>query len=278
MKLTRLFAVVFFLVFFLTPPTFAEDKQRLISTDAGVTQLLFALGADQHLVAVDVTSKLPKQYRPLNNIGYHRTLSAEGLLSLEPSTVIGSEDIGPVEVVTALQAARVELLQLPSAKSTDQLLNNIKSVSKTVKAQEQGAILTREVKHKLQTLENKGPLPLATVFVLSMDPSKLRMAGKDTAADAFIGLLGARNVADFNNYRTVSAESLMAMKPQLIILVGKSSDNVIDSFLQANPIVQHSDAAKNQRIVAVDGGSLVAGLSVQAVDEALRLSHRFHAK
>ena len=75
---------------------------RLISTDAFVTELLFSLNADQYLVGVDVTSKLPPGYRPLANIGYHRTLSAEAILNLRPTQVIGSEFIGPQEVLLSL--------------------------------------------------------------------------------------------------------------------------------------------------------------------------------
>ena len=261
------------LVCWLPTTVKAESIQRLISTDAGVTQLLFDLKVDQNLVAVDVTSHLPEGYCELENIGYHRNLSAEGLLSLAPSAVIGSEHMGPPPVVHALKAANVPLVQLHSATTTDQLFKNIETVAAAVNAQQQAKALAASLQKKLNQLENQHTGPLKTAFLLSLEPAKLRMAGSQTAADSFIELLGVTNVADFENYRTVSAESLMAMEPELIILVGKSPATAANEFLEANPIIRHSQAGKNQRILAIDGGSLVAGLSVQAVDEALRLAN-----
>ncbi len=99
---------------------YAEQPMRVISTDAGITELMFALGLDKQLVAVDVTSQLPPDYPKLANIGYHRTLSAEGLLSLNPTIVIGSEHTGPENVLMALKQAKVQFVSLNSAKTSQQ--------------------------------------------------------------------------------------------------------------------------------------------------------------
>ena len=142
------------LVCWLPTTVKAESIQRLISTDAGVTQLLFDLKVDQNLVAVDVTSHLPEGYRELENIGYHRNLSAEGLLSLAPSAVIGSEHMGPPPVVHALKAANVPLVQLHSATTTDQLFKNIETVAAAVNAQQQAKALAASLQKKLNQLEH----------------------------------------------------------------------------------------------------------------------------
>ncbi|MGB0733410.1 MAG: ABC transporter substrate-binding protein [Pontibacterium sp.] len=75
----------------------SSQQERLISTDANATQILFKLGMGDKIIAVDVTSKLPAQADSLPNVGYHRRLSGEGLLSLNPSLVIGSNHMGPPE-------------------------------------------------------------------------------------------------------------------------------------------------------------------------------------
>ena len=97
----------------------ATPTHRIISTDASVTNLLFDFGMQDNLIAVDVTSQLPKGFKSLPNVGYHRNLSAEGLLSLKPSIVIGSDLMGPDNVIQALNQAEVPFLQLPIAKTVD---------------------------------------------------------------------------------------------------------------------------------------------------------------
>lgn len=67
--------------------------ERIISAGSSVTELILALGAEQQLVGIDVTSVAPPSLA-LPKVGYHRQLSAEGLLALEPTQLLGSVD-GP---------------------------------------------------------------------------------------------------------------------------------------------------------------------------------------
>jgi len=253
---------------------YAADEQRLISTDAGVTELIFALGFEDDLIAVDVTSKLPEGHPKLPNIGYHRTLSAEGLMSLNPSVVIGSEHIGPSSVVTALKQADVQFVQLSSAKNSEQLRDNIRSLSLALEQKEKGQALLESIDQKLATLDKVNLSGERVAFLLSMDDSKLRLAGEGTTGHSFIELMKASNVADFKNYRNISAESLFEMKPSVIIVAGSDVENAVQSLLAANPVLAHTPAVKNKRIVAVNGSALVAGLSVSAINEAIRLTQQ----
>jgi iron complex transport system substrate-binding protein len=272
----RLYLSTLIAVFWLGSIAQAEPVQRLVSTDAAVTELVFALQADSRLIAVDVTSQLPQGYRPLENIGYHRNLSAEGLLSLSPTYVIGSEHMGPAGVLDALKAANIPLLQLASATSTQQLESNIKAVALALGAQQKGQQLVTQLHTKLRHLETRPLNQKRVAVLLSMEPTKLRLAGTGTAAHSFIELLGAVNVADFSNYRTVSAESLMAMQTDVIVVIGRQYDNATQDLLAANPILKHSPAFQQGHIIAIDGGALVAGLSVAAVEEAMRISNQIH--
>lgn len=256
----------------LTLTASVQADERIISTDAFVTELIFALGLEQQLVAVDVTSALPTGFEALPNIGYHRNLSAEGLLSLKPSVVIGSEHMGPEQVIQALTAANVTLLQLGSAESPRQLQHNIMQVARALDHAAEGDILNRALSEKLARLANQPHRTTRIAFLLNMDPSKLRLAGRGTSGAALIHLLGAHNVGDFKNYQNVSAESLLAMKPDVILVAGQSPDTSVSDLLATQDILQYSAAGRNNRIMGIDGSALVAGLSISAIDEALRIA------
>lgn len=252
----------------------AQAAERLISTDGFVTDLIFALAADAQLVGVDVTSELPANYRPVANVGYHRTLSAEGLLTLRPTQVIGSEFMGPAAVVSALKKSQVTVTQLPMAHTPAQLKQNITTLAQRL-ARDPSSILAR-MDAELATL---AALPLTdrrVAVLLTTDPQKLRLAGRGTSGDAFVQLLQAQNVATFTNYQSVSAESLLALQPQLIVVIGREPTQATSALLRQHAILKNTPAGAQGRIITVDGGALIAGLSPAAITRALAVAQRFH--
>ena len=73
-----------------------NDASRIVSVGGAVTEILYALGLEQRVVAVDTTSLYPPRApaeKP--NVGYMRQLSAEGVLGLGPSLVLATEGVGP---------------------------------------------------------------------------------------------------------------------------------------------------------------------------------------
>jgi iron complex transport system substrate-binding protein len=70
----------------------ASAQERIVSIGPATTELILALGGEQSLVATDISSIEPKN---LPRVGYHRALSAEGILSLAPTRLIGSDEMGP---------------------------------------------------------------------------------------------------------------------------------------------------------------------------------------
>ncbi|MDD1829549.1 ABC transporter substrate-binding protein, partial [Photobacterium sp. ZSDE20] len=93
---THLLSIAAMSLALTAPVAMAKDVEqpRIISAGSAVTELVLALGAEEQLVGIDVTSRFP-QSDNLPKIGYHRNLSAEGLLALEPTTLIGSDEMGP---------------------------------------------------------------------------------------------------------------------------------------------------------------------------------------
>ena len=272
--INKLFILTTYLLCFnITYIKASPTEHRIISTDASATNLLFYLDMQDQLIAVDVTSQLPKGFKTLPNIGYHRNLSAEGLLSLEPSLVIGSELMGPSHIAPTLAKANIRVVQLPSAKNISTLKTNIEKASAIFGKPEQGKQLNISIDQKLNHLDNSTLNDERIAFLLSMDTSKLRLAGKSTSGDAIIKLLGATNVADFENYQNVSAESLLASKPSVIVVVGASKDSAVKDLLSAQSILKFTPAGREHNIISIDGGSLVAGLSVAAINEALVISN-----
>ncbi|AFV00364.1 heme/hemin ABC transporter substrate-binding protein [Simiduia agarivorans] len=252
----------------LSSAPFVGAAERIVSTDAAATELLVAMGLGPHIVAVDVTSQPP---RPgVARVGYHRNLSAEGLLSLQPDLVVGSDHMGPPVVVTALQQARIPTLQLPSPTTAAQLADNIQRLGQAVSADP--AALLAKLQQQLQRLTQTPLDQERMVFLLAMDASKLRVAGQGSGGQAFIELMGAQNAASHTNYQTLSDESLLALEPTTL-LIASGDQASFDALLAQHPLLAHTPAGKQQRLLRVDASALVAGLSLAAVAQAEQI-HR----
>lgn len=73
-----------------------SDASRIVSVGGAVTEILYALGLEQRVIAVDTTSLYPpRALAEKPNVGYMRQLSPEGVLALGPSLILAAEGSGP---------------------------------------------------------------------------------------------------------------------------------------------------------------------------------------
>lgn len=255
----------------------SQPGARIISTDAGVTDVLLALGVVNDLVGVDVTSEVPRSFE-VATIGYHRTLSAEGLMSLNPGLIIGGDHMGPPEVISFIEKSDVKLVRLPTAKNAVQLKRNISAIGRLVEQESKAGKLLIRVDSAMATLDQRQLDPDTKVaFLLQMDGRNLRLAGTSTTGDDIISLLGGENIAEHNAYQAVSPEALINLAPEVIIVAGRDvSGSLVETLLNDNPLLAHTPAVANANIIEVDGRTIVAGISVSAIEAVAMLATKLN--
>ena len=74
-------------------------KDRIVCVSKQLTELMFALHQGDKIVGLDLTSTYPPETKNITRVGYHRHLSAEGIISLDPTIVIHQNDVAPPEVM-----------------------------------------------------------------------------------------------------------------------------------------------------------------------------------
>src|SRR3954471_21369418 len=117
MRFTRLIALVVGLLLPHMASAAATEPQRWVSAGGALTEWIVALGGESRLVGVDSTSQHPASVKSLPGIGYQRQLSAEGILTLRPQMLLGTEEIGPPPVIQQLRTAGVQV-EVLSASAT----------------------------------------------------------------------------------------------------------------------------------------------------------------
>ena len=119
-----------------------KDASRIVSVGGAVTEILYALGLSDRIVAVDTTSLFPAEaLKQKPNVGYMRALSAEGVLGLNPSLVLAIEGAGPKETIAVLEAATVPLVRVPDRYTGDGIVEKIKLVADVAGEHDRGECL-----------------------------------------------------------------------------------------------------------------------------------------
>ncbi|EKB7278616.1 hemin ABC transporter substrate-binding protein [Vibrio parahaemolyticus] len=256
----------------------APNSERIVSAGSAVTELLLALDAKDSLVAVDVTSTLP-QGMELPDVGYHRRLSAEGLLALSPTKLIGSDEMGPTTTLNQLKSAGVDVEIVNTEANVDGLLHRIDQIATIMNHESQATNLKQEVKTQVESLQANQPAPSAkkkVLFLLIHEGRPANVAGLDTTPDAIIALAGGDNPAakKLTSYKPLSTEAMVEMQPDVILVSGRSYETMggADAILKAMPLLAATPAGQTKNIITIDGHALVGGLGLKSLSEAKRLN------
>src|SRR4051812_25585908 len=76
-----------------------DRKERIVCISKQYSEIIYALQAQDDIVAVDISSTYPPAIKKLPTIGYHRALSAEAILAMKPTLILQDNNIGPEHVV-----------------------------------------------------------------------------------------------------------------------------------------------------------------------------------
>lgn len=234
------------------PVVTRASPQRLVVMGGTLTEIVYALGAGEQVVGVDQSSLHPPQARQLPQVGYYRQFSVEGVAALKPDRVIAAAESGPPPALDRLKALGMPLALLELKPDVDSLTARITELAALLGRQPQGQALVAHIRQQVaEATRQKHPL---RVLVLSSHAGRLQGAGRDTAADALLKLLGATNVlaGTHPGYRPLSPESVAALQPEVILTSRLSVAQGGPATFLAQPGIVTTPAARAQRLVVLD--------------------------
>ncbi|MFZ6657796.1 heme/hemin ABC transporter substrate-binding protein [Undibacterium sp. TJN19] len=241
--------------------------RRIVSVGGALTEIIYALNANNDLVAVDTTSLFPEVARKLPSVGYARTLSAEGVLGLAPTQVIATEDAGPPAVLRQLTASGVPVTILAANHRFEGLLDRVKRIGELTGRETQAASMMQNLQQEwtrarapiLQREAQANSKPVRILFILAHSPAQIMVAGRDTSAQAMIDYVGAKNAispvsgSGFTGYKAMTPEAVIAAQPDIILVTeqGVKATGGTEAFLKM-PGVEQTPAGRGHRVIAVE--------------------------
>jgi iron complex transport system substrate-binding protein len=234
------------------------DASRIVSIGGAITEILYALGLQKQVAAIDSTSLYPpRALKEKPNVGYMRQLSAEGVLGLNPSVVLATEGSGPKETLAVLRAARVPFVLVPDRYTADSVVDKIRMVSQIAGVPARGKCLATAIQEDLAALtalRARTVKPKRVLFVLSFMNGRPMVAGRNTAADGIIALAGGVNaVTGFEGYKQVNDEAVIAAQPEVILVITRDGHHIDADTTFRHPALAASPAAARRAFVAMDG-------------------------
>ena len=252
-----------------------KDSLRVVSIGGNITEIIYALEKGSLLVGNDTTSYFPEEANRLPKVGYQRSFSVEGIVSLNPNLVFLSHEAGPPLAREKLKGTGIKVIELPNlGYSVDAVKKNISFIARYLNAEKQGRILLKSIDDDWKLLKRRiaNQASRKKVLLILGHGHLPLVAGKNTAADKIIEISGAINPISYNGYKPLTPEEAIHLAPDFIVYVSnENNQGKIRKILLSIPGISISNAVKNNKIIILDS-LFVLGFGNRVIKAALKLN------
>jgi len=277
--------IVLFLLFTIHTPSYAESPKRIVSLAPSVTEILFAAGLGDKIVGVTNFCDYPPEAKQKLKIGGMSNPSLEAIMALKPDIVVMTTDGNPQEFKERLHSMKIKT-HVFEAVTLSELPGGIRKMGIALDEIERFDALASSIegainRFKVRSMETNPPespyTPLwkrgaggdfkggrggitesqspnaefkkKVLFIIWPEP--LIVAGRQTAIDDAINLLGWSNIAGKTKgrYPKFSIEEIVRQSPDIIFFGrGKGMDEISGKLLKRLSSVP---AVKNKKVFYV---------------------------
>jgi len=249
---------------FHNAPTDSKDARYVVISPI-YNEIIWALGAQDKVVGVDLSTTYPPDVKKVQTVGYHRALSAEGILSLHPTAIIHDNNIGPPQVVQQLQQLNMPMKTFTSKNDsfdgTKALIREMGSYfHKEARAEELCKTLDEQRAASLEQVKQYTDHPRVAVIHFGRASNVYLVVGKGGGGDGggvsqMIELAGGQMAVENRGMQRMESPEIIAQSnPDVILLTDYGYDRLGGSTdqIKALPGVATSAAAKTNRIFRVE--------------------------
>lgn len=230
--------------------------QRIVSLSPASTEILFAVGAENQIVAVSDFSDYPPQAQNLPKVGGFdgKTLSLEKILSFNPDFVYLT-NVMHNHLIPHFESLNIDYY-LSDANSFEQVKNEILQIAKITGHPSNGENLVKEIDSAITKINSQNQLLQKPTVYWEVWNSPFMSVGNSSFINDLIKTAGGINIFQeiSQAYPTVSEETIVAKNPQIII-IPQNSGITVDSVKNRKGWSQ-IDAVKNDKIFIVDDNLL----------------------
>jgi len=195
---------------------------------------------------------------------------------MNPSLILGEDDMGPPNVITQLIDIEVDIRTIPEEKSVDGILDKIYCIASILDMKSEAEEkINKTLMPDIIALENnyiKNSKRFKRVmFILSMQANRIIVAGAGTTGDGYINLTGSKNIfGNLEGWKSVSQEAIVKENPDYIIMSQRDLHNTETiKNVKENPIFKNIKAGKEGNFIFDDAMAML-GFGPRTIRSALQ--------
>lgn len=232
-----------------------EPARRIISLSPHITELLFAAGAGEYIVAVTDYSDYPPAARKIERIGNAQRVDMERLVSLKPDLVVAWTSGNSAGDIAAIRRIGIPVFYSDPKHLEDipAQLNNLAKLTATKKTAARSSAIYSKKYEKLLAARRRGNRnnrntnKVSLFYQLWRQP--LMTVNRNHLINDVIELCGGENVFASSAAMTpvVEIESIIAANPRVIVASNVTRSELISAWKKWPAI----DAVKKGRFVVI---------------------------
>jgi len=251
-------------------PATEKIGDRVVVISPIYNEIIWALRAQDRVVGVDLSSTYPPEIKNVTTVGYHRALSAEGILSLHPTAILHDNNIGPPQVVEQIKGLNIPMKTFDakndSVDGTKALIREMGAYfHKEERAEELCGTLDAQMTASLEEVRQFTDHPRIAVIHFGRASNVYMVVGKRGRGDAagagqMVEWAGGEMAIDTEGMQRMASPEMVAQaNPDVIVVTDFGYDRLGGSIdqIKALPGVDTSNAAKNGRIYRVEENQLM---------------------
>lgn len=253
----------------------ATRPEAIVSVSASITEMLFAIHADDQVIAVDGHSTYPPG-TPVTDLAAYET-SAEAIASFDPDLVVLSYD--PGGVVDGLELLGIPTLMLDAAADLDGVYSQIEILGAATGQVSEAAELVAQMQHDLEAIIAELPDHVEGLTYFHELDDLYYSVTSSTFIGRVYGLLGLVNIADAADpdgesfgYPQLSEEFIIQADPDIIFLADGNCCGQNAETVAARPGWNGIAAVRNGAVFVVDE-DLASRWGPRVVDFVAEVSH-----
>ena len=238
----------------------ALNVSRVVVLANGVAEIIQSLNAQAIIVGRDISSTEDSLADiPIVTSG-HQVLP-EKVIALKPDLVLIDASTGPKAAIDTIKAAGISVVETPESWSLKDLPIKVRAVGQAIGAQDQAEELVKQLNQSLNASSVTNS-PRVAFLYLRGTSSVYLIGGAGSGADSLLTAIGAIDVGAQTldrPFNTLTAESLAALNPDVILVMSKGLESVggIEGLLKL-PGVAQTAAGKNSAVIDVDDSLLLS--------------------
>lgn len=240
----------------------APRYKKVIALANGSAEIIDSLGLKSILIGRDIASTEPAlESVPVVTSGHQ--VVAEKIIALNPDLVIIDLSVGPTQAIASMESAGIKVARINEVWTVDGISKKVVEVASLLGVSATGEKLASLIESTIATASKKVEgSPRVLFLYLRGGNSIYLVGGAGSGADSMLSAIGAVDVGatpGSKPFTALTAESLIAMKPDVILVMTKGLASVggVTGLIEL-PGVAQTPAGKSSRIISVDDSLLLS--------------------